>query len=576
MTNWKAKTGLILISLLISLLWATVAFAQASPITAEVDKTSLSTDETLNLSVRVAGSANLPDPILPALDGIFVLDKNTSSKISIVDGLTVTEFVHTYKLQPTRVGTVTIGAVSISVANQTFSASPIDIQVTAGSVVAQPTPSPSTSAPVSPKLVGQDFFVEANVDNISPYFGEQVVHTFRFYRAIEPSGQLVYHGPTFSGFWNPQQPVQRQFDAEAAGRSYKVLELQTVLFPTLAGEGGIGATSLTIEGTPPQTLDTEAITLKISPLPSNTPGDFSGAVGQFGINAVAEPATSGTGEPVTLRVSITGKGNFETLAEPVISDIPGLRALDSATQTESQFDNGDLTGHRTFERLLVPEADGNYSVPPISYTFFDPDEQRFRTVSSEFVNFTVGEGGNVPSRGPGSLTGENVVPDILTIKRAPASLSLDRRPVTSLALFWAAWVLPLIFLSAALAWRIRRIGGQDINAINRNLNVHRDARRMIGRARRSNEDHFTASGRILTAYVARKLNKPTRGMTDEDVVGLLKERQISIGLLERVESTLDISAGGRYAPGSEVNWFGEKVLSDLETVIDDLEKELGV
>ena len=573
MTFFRVKMSLILVSLLTAVLWIHVGYAQTSPITSEVDKTVLSTDETLSLIVKVTGAADLPDPVLPPLDGLFVLERNTSSQISIVDGQTVTVFVHTYELQPTRVGVVTIGAISVSVADETFSTNLIDVEITAGAVVTEPTPSPGTSAPISARLVGQDFFAEAEVDNTSLYIGEQVVHTFRFYRAIEPSGQLVYQGPTFSGFWNPQQPEQRQYDVQAAGRIYKVLELQTVLFPTLARDGTIGATSLTIDGEPSQTFNTDALALKVSHLPQNAPADFSGAVGQFEIEATVEPVSAEADEPVTLRVVISGEGNFDNLPEPEIPDVLQLRALEGTSQIERRFSNGNFIGSRTFEWILVPQANGEFSIPPISYTFFDPVKDRYRTVASEFVNFSVGTGGgengNAGSQGQSSVSPENIVPDIRDIKQNSISLRTGRRPITGLALFWAAWILPLMFLSAAFVWRMRRLSGQDINAINRNMNVLRDTRRMIGRARRSDGDHFAASGRILTTYIARKLNEPAMSLTSGELVELLRERHVSAELLEKVESSLSVSAGGRFAPGSEVNWFGDRILGDLEILVKD-------
>lgn len=84
-----AKTILPLALMTALMLAAAPVLAQTpAPVTATVDRTSLTTDDILTLTVSVsADSANPPQPVLPSLSGFTVVGSSTSSQISIITAL---------------------------------------------------------------------------------------------------------------------------------------------------------------------------------------------------------------------------------------------------------------------------------------------------------------------------------------------------------------------------------------------------------------------------------------------------------------------------------------------------------
>ncbi len=270
-----------IISILLIGLLALPAGAQ-SPVTAEVDRNRLSTDEVLTLKVTIDSSAGQPSqPALPALDGFELLGSSSGTQISIVNGDMSMQATYSYSLHPTQAGQLVINPIAVQIDGQTYSTQPIMIEVSQGTGQVQPAPNqgipampgfptrpnspgfptipgfpnlnnlfqnmPSTGSlgnqapPLDPadaptELVGQAFFIEAEVDNPNPYQGEQVIYTFRFYQAESLFDQPEYQPPSFSGFWSEEQSEdQTNYTTEAAGRAYRVTELQTVLFPTGGG-----------------------------------------------------------------------------------------------------------------------------------------------------------------------------------------------------------------------------------------------------------------------------------------------------------------------------------------------------
>ncbi len=276
------------LALAIGLLVAAVYPAMAqSPVTAEVDRNRLSTGETLTLSITISGG-NAGSPQMPMLDGFQIVGTSRSSQISIINGKMSSQAIYYYVLQPIETGILTLPGIPVVIDQQTYITQPITVEVTQGTAPAAPQQNApaNPTEPISEEFNGQDLYVEAEVDNPTPYVGEQITHTFRFYRAINLSGQPSYEGPNFNGFWNESETGQIDYDITIGNRLYRVVELTTVLFPTSAGEHMIDAAALTLPGslfTRGTRLTTEPIKINVQPLPVPAPEGFHGAVGQFSI-----------------------------------------------------------------------------------------------------------------------------------------------------------------------------------------------------------------------------------------------------------------------------------------------------
>ena len=87
----KRAKYLIVVVIVALLLVAGVLPAAAQsggPVSAQVDRTSLTTDDRLTLVVTVDASAgDASQPMLPALDGFQVLGSSRGSQMSIINGI---------------------------------------------------------------------------------------------------------------------------------------------------------------------------------------------------------------------------------------------------------------------------------------------------------------------------------------------------------------------------------------------------------------------------------------------------------------------------------------------------------
>ena len=566
--NFKKTSLLLLLSVLtavlLSALEGSTAGAQGPPISVELDRASLSVGEELQLTVRVTGAGEVTPPKLPEIDGLVLVDTTVTSRIVITQGQPTTESSHRYRFRATKVGQVTIGAIEVTVGGTDFATQPIQLEVSESAG-----PIGGGAAFVVPEgLAGLDYFAEATVDNMTPYIGEQVVYTFRYY-SWPPLEQLPsYNPPSFAGFWKSAELDPTQFDVISSGRTYHVAEERTVLFPATPGTLEIGPANLSIPsgaGDGLEAIQTLPLSISVRPLPPGAPVGFNGAVGDFSIKADIKSISGDLTQLVTLTFTLEGRGNIDLLPDRSWPEAPELKAFTSVPDVATRFADGLLQGTRTYERLLVPQVNGDFVLPPITYAFFDPVAEIYREATTTGIPISIVLGDDAPI--------EILAPGLKDIMAAPAVLTSSGRPYTAMPVYWGVWGTPLlVMLTAGIwAWRAQR---REANApLMRQRRARRNARGILSRARKTGNDPFSASFLSLTGYLGDKLDYPVIGMTEERLSHTLKENGVSGGLVERVQTCLASDEKGRYAPLSNISGKGAALIDETEQLLADLEKD---
>jgi hypothetical protein len=595
----KYLAAILLASLLFPFIGLGPALAQ-SPIQAEVDRAVLSTDEMLTLTVTLDTSSILdsPNPLLPDLEGFQVVGSNVSTQIQIIGTDILAQAVYVYLLQPYWTGDLTIGPISVTLGGQTYSTQPVTVHVTqgagnapaapAGQVPAAPQPGAASQA-ASPEQVaspgagfaGQDFYVEAEVDLATPYVGQQVVHTFRFYRAGGLWSQPQYQAPTFTGFWTEGQPEQHEYRVQAAGRTYDVVEVRTLLFPSVMGPVTIDPAQLTIPGdffSPDQTLQTQPVELHVQPLPPGAPTGFNGAVGRYSLSSSIDSSQGTVGEPLAWHVTLSGQGNLTAAPDPTWPEMPGWRGFDNQATVQTDVRDGQAVGSRTYERLLVPTVEGESAIPALEYVYLNPQTGQYETSRTEPIPVSIAPGAagataNLPAGGQEEAV-EQAVSDIRHLKLVPAQLSMADQPVTRSTIYWAAWAVPALGALGYFTWQRRQRHWENNANLARSSQARKKAKAALARARRQGANAYGAAGQILITYLSDKLDRPLAGLTHQALAECLAERGVDAGLAEQAETVLVSSEMGRFAPGADDPGYAKSLLLKVGTLIDALEKVL--
>jgi hypothetical protein len=558
---------------------------------ASVDNTSISTDDLLTLELRLSGAFQSYDqPQMPPLDGFVVVGTSQSSQFSLVNNTISTQVAFIYRLQPTKIGTLTIPAIPIGVKGNTYHTEPMTVEVTQGAAPRpqQPTSEapPSSSAPS--QLAGQDIYVEASLDNDAPVVGQQITYSFRLYQAVNLSGQPRLDWPDFSGFIGYDLTPNLQYYEEVGGRNYLVTAVRRALFPTTQGQITIGPSILTISGgffTRDTRLQTQPVRLAVRPLPEGMPEGFSGLVGQYEIESWVEPTESRVNEPVTLFVRVQGVGDVSLAPDPTGGDgaeLTGWRVYDAQITTNVEQEGDRIRGARLFERPLVPKTEGDLLIPGFGLDFFDSEAGQYRHVETTPLVVSVAPG-EPQVRGP-IVVGEGkqdvvvLTTDIRHLKAAPPSLFLNGASLFERPLYWLGWVIPLVSTVGCLVWDWRRRRLEGDTAYARALRARRVAAKRLKGARkliRADADGaYAAIAHALNAYLADKFNLPVAGLTRDAAREALVARSIPEALVERCLASLDWVDSGRFAPVA-VEGEAVDVIGEVEKLIADLEERMA-
>jgi hypothetical protein len=577
MANFTIKLSLLysfrylLISLILLplLIWPQSVAGQETPITASVNRNELSTDELVTLTVTVVdNSAQQPRPILPEMDGLAVIDLTIGTNMSMVNGQIRTEVVYTYKLQPRRIGLLTIPPISVKIDDKTFQSPPISLTVTQG---AAPAPSPgnagrpnSITLPV--ELEGQDFFVEALVDLADPYIGQQLIYTFRFYQAIRLYREPQHDMPIFAGFTAIGLPV-REYNLTVEDKTYLITEIRTALFPEVEGVFTLSPARLIFPGNyfeKPLELETEPVTIQVKPLPDNAPPGFRGAVGQYQIEAWFSPQVAVLNQPSTLAVAITGAGNISALPEPVWPVLKGWRFYDSLDSFNIDTKGEVLSGTRVFERLIISENTGDITIPQTKFVYFDPVTGEYQTISSRSIPVRVIP---VPTPSPVTATPAPAIPsnpsdtavtpdphqlESQTLSQAAAPSWGTVVPAAAV-LFWAVCgAIPIAaLLGASAVWVLqKRQTPKKVQKAALQIPAKKTHPVLLGALAEAG-NNFKAVSQALNNYLSEVLGVSTRGLTHSDLSFRLQERGLNKTLIERVKDCLIRSEIGRYGPKNE-------------------------
>ena len=506
-------------------------------VTVEVSSTDITTNDVLTLTVAIHDQPNVYIPSLPTIDGLWLVGSGRSLTSAYSEGSLKRRAEFRYTFRPTRAGDVEIGPISVRLQTSNHVTQPIRIKV---SQAALPVPLPQSSQgggalplPRLDSLAGQDFYSEAEVDNDSPYIGERITHTFRFY-ATDARRNPTYTEPDFAGFWNAGNMPETKSRKPESGRLYHVTEIDTVLFPALAGNAQIEPGSMMIYtgffGSDKVEFPSETVTVAVKPLPSGAPAAFRGAVGEYQIRARVDRDDVQIGDPVNMSVIVSGAGNFQQLPDPVWRDAPGWRAYDGDTDTRSGIDDdGVVRGAKLYERVYIPEVSGELSIPPVEFSYFDPDLEDYVSVSTNeiIVKVAPGAGGAADSAAALDAAPEPpAVEDIRHIKPIPSAVRSASAPLGANPLYLWLWTLPALAAASAFGWRL---------VLNRRAALA-DARRPALAGERAlallasadaNDSAADVAALALRGYLEAALGPETRGMTPDRTAELAASRGAS-------------------------------------------------
>jgi hypothetical protein len=469
-----------------ALLFAAPRVAASQEVEASLSRDTIGLDESVEYRVTVsaAGVSEIGEPRLPLPPGLTLFGRSRSSEVSVAGGRVERRTTFSLVYRPFRTGAVRVGPASVEVGDTRHVVPSLTLVVTdprprplppaaAGAPDADAEadeesapPAPGEPVPGEGSSTLPPVFVTNRLDRDEVYVGEQAVLTFAFYQSPRAMvlDQPNYASARTPGFWtqdfNREPAISREL---VGGEPYTVQRFHYALFALTPGEKRIDPATLTLTLRNPfsfldrgrtRTLSGDTLRLRVKPLPAaGRPADFAGAVGSWSLAAEVEPRRVERGGPVTLTVTVSGRGNVATLGPPRVPAPAGVKVFDPEVTTALEPRGLLFGGRKTFRYLLVPDRAGRLELGDVGLPYFDPRAGDYRLAEAPLGALVVREPPGRPRLAGGGAPGALAEPDRTDLDEA-------RPPLRDPWLWAVGAALPAAIVLATLVARRRVAAGR--------------------------------------------------------------------------------------------------------------------
>ena len=458
--------------------------ASAEPrATATISQTTIAPGDGITMTIDVTGAQPVnPVPTIevPGLDINF---SGARQSVNVINGRADRSVTLIYMVTGRNPGAFVIPAVEVKTDAGALRTEALQIKV-------EP-PKPGGQPGGGDEAVA---FVRIEVPKKSVWLGEAVPVEVRMFVDkrirwnIEQMPVLEGDGFTKVRFPSPRQEAMRK-----DGREYDVLTFRTTISPGKAGKVTLGPMEVPFVASIPRakrarpqspfdlldngflddpfgtfgqmqrrTVTAEPVELEVKPLPAaGRPADFSGAVGKFQMAVESSPKKVKVGDPVTVKMRISGTGNFDRVNAPTLVEPSGWHPYEASADFKPN-DELSTSGVKTFEMSVVPE-EKKTQMPQVQFSYFDSDAEKYVTLKSEPAPLAV-EGGAPPpalvaAKAAPAATPEPakaVVTDIVGLKYERGTRRDSFEPMYRSRIFWMAQGVPLLALLGFLGAKFFR------------------------------------------------------------------------------------------------------------------------
>ena len=450
-------------------------------------------------------------------------------------------------------------------------------------------------APAGSAITGKDLFIKVTANKYRVHEQEPVLLTYKVYTLVDLT-QLEGKMPDLTGFHSQEIPLpqQKSFHVERVnGRPYRcVTWSQYLMYPQMTG--ALKIPSITFKGIVVQqnrnvdpfeaffnggsgyvevkrNIVAPGVDIQVDPLPAKPVG-FSGGVGKFSISAKLDKNEVKAGDPVTLRVVISGLGNLKLIKQPVVEFPKGFDKYDPKITDKTKLTNAGVGGSMVYDYLAVPRNQGTYTIPSVSFIYYDVNANAYKTLHTQQFVVHVAPGDGKGSSESFDNPEDN---DIHALKTGPSDSTSVGDFFLGSAAYWISLLLPLIaFVVLLIIFRQRAIENADVVKM-RGKRANKIARKRLKKASRLMFEHNSAEFydevlRALWGYVSYKLNMPVESLSKENIKEKLASRGVNEDILGKFISALEECEFERYAPGDEAGNM-EKTFQSAMTAIIEIE-----
>ena len=449
-------------------------------------------------------------------------------------------------------------------------------------------------------IAEQNIHLVAEVSKGRPYVGEGIYVEYRLYFSnnVGIYDNAITESPQYIGFWN-QEIKNKNYDFKTAmynGEQYRYAVLhKALLIPTKSGNLTIDPMKMDILVAVPtgradffgnpitrrvrkQYASAKKI-IKAKALPEEgKPDSFTGAVGSFEYTLTSNKNTLKANESSELKVKVSGLGNLKLFELPKVETPKELEVYQPERKENVKISTSGLKGSVTDTYTVVPEYKGKYKIPSTEFSYFNPKDNKYHTISTDDLFVNVTEGKELVSTTENQVKKQDIQVTGNNFRFIQTSTSLgviDTSNFFKSIPFYLLLLLPLIAIPVAILIGKKK-SERDADIIgNKQRKADKLAKKYLSEASQqlgNKEQFYEALERALHNYLKAKLNVETSDISREKITELLDDKQVEISTIDDFIEVLKQCDFARYTPITNTQMNEE--YNRAKQVITSLDRQL--
>ncbi|MBR3856579.1 MAG: protein BatD, partial [Bacteroidaceae bacterium] len=441
----------------------------------------------------VANTQDIEDFQVGNFEGFNVLygpSTSRSSNISIMNGRTTqsSTVTFTYTVVPTSEGTLKVPAATIKVDGKSVKSGTASIEVLPASQQHSQQPQnqqqggnprqgrQQQSAASSGQISGSDLYMSVTANRKKIYEQEAVMLTYKLYTLVNIQ-QISGDMPQIDGchVQELERSAQMSLKYERVnGRNYgTAVWKQYVVFPQKTGKIKIPSitfdTQVEVQNHSMDPFDiffgggslsqmvrkqivAPAVEIDVMPLPMPKPDNFSGAVGKFTVSATLTPDQVNANDAATLRLVVSGQGNMKLMKAPTVRFPQDFEVYDPKENNKTTNTSTGAKGNIIYDYVVVPRHGGKFSIPPVEFCYFDPEQERYNTVRTDSFHLAVAKAKGQPVAYTREQEDLNVLSNDIRFIKLGEYTSEDEDDFFGTSSYWVTYLLLFLAFIVAFLW----------------------------------------------------------------------------------------------------------------------------
>ena len=275
---------------------------------------------------------------------------------------------------------------------------------------------------------------------------------------------------------------------------------------------------------------------------------------------------------------------MKLIKTPSVDWPEGFEPYDPKVTNNFKPSNSGFTGNKNIEYLAIPRAAGDYTIPAVSFSYFDIQEGKYKTLSTPAYTLHVRRAPGQAADGEQVQTYTNVNKEdikqlgsdirYINTSELPRIYTPEREPLTTSTILLIDMIIFIISMLVLLLCR-KLIKDNADQMGRRYKRANKVAQKRLKAAQLllngDNQAFYAEIEKAAFSYLSDRLRIPTADMTKDNIADLLQQKSVPESLIKQVNEVLSTAEFARYAPTTGAE---KQALYDATTqIINQLENQ---